>query len=66
MTTLLYILYITIFHLMIHFVDNEFEFVDLPVEVSIQDMLLKVITLVGLVVICIIIGIILIKSVVFR
>ena len=43
---------------MIHFVDNEFEFVDLPVEVSIQDMLLKVITLVGLVVICIIIGII--------
>ena len=63
MTTLLYILYITIFHLMIHFVDNEFEFVDLPVEVSIQDMLLKVITLVGLVVICIIIGIIMIKSV---
>ena len=48
---------------MIHFVDNEFEFVDLPVEISVQHMLLNVITLVGLVIIIIIIGMIMIKSV---
>lgn len=49
---------------MIHFVDKEFEFVDLPIEISIQDMLLDVVTLVGIVIIICIIGIIMIKSVI--
>lgn len=51
------------FHMLIHFVDKEFEFVDIPIETSVQEMLLDVTTVVGLIVVIHTIGMLMIRSV---
>jgi hypothetical protein len=50
------------FYGLLHFVNKEFEFVDIDIEISIQDMLIDVITVVGLTIFIIIIGQLLIRS----